>query len=104
MTDLSWIQRCVREGLFRFTLHAQSELANDGFTVDDVVLAVASATVLEDYPDAQRGPCCLLSGLASAERFMHLVITTAGEVPVVITVYEPLPPKWITPSQRRPKT
>ncbi len=34
-------------------------------------------------------------------RTLHIVCTTAQATLIIITVYEPLPPKWTTPTQRR---
>lgn len=34
---------------------------------------------------------------------LHVVSTTAQPVLVIITVYEPKPPKWVTPTQRSEK-
>jgi hypothetical protein len=56
--------------------------------------------VLENYPEHRRGACCLLYGRAANGRHLHVVCTTAQPVLIVITVYEPRPPRWITPTQR----
>jgi hypothetical protein len=33
---------------------------------------------------------------------VHVVCTTARPVLIIITVYEPRLPKWLTPTNRRP--
>ena len=32
------------------------------FTVEDVYEALGSGQILENYPEALRGPCCLING------------------------------------------
>jgi len=85
----------------RITQHAQQEMTEDNFTLDDILQAIANAQILEDYPERRRGSCCLLNGVADNGRFVHIVCTTAQPVLIIITVYEPKPPKWVTPTQRR---
>jgi hypothetical protein len=85
---------------FRITRHAQERMMEEGVTLSEVEEAVASAELLENYPHHRRGACCLLAGLTSARRPIHIVCTTAQPRSIIITVYEPKPPKWPTPAQR----
>lgn len=94
------IRKAFQSGAYRLSLHAQKELLEDRFSVDDLEGAMAKASLVEDYPNARRGPCCLLSGVALDGRKMHVVATSGSEPLVVITVYEPTPPRWITPFKR----
>jgi hypothetical protein len=57
--------------------------------------------MLEDYPQHRRGACCLLHGVDGDGRDIHVVCTTAQSALIIITVYLPKPPKWVTPSRRR---
>jgi hypothetical protein len=65
--------------------------------------AVARGQILENYPDAKRGPCRLIGGDGGQGRHLHLVVTTDQPPPVIITVDEPKPPKWVTPTRRGQK-
>ena len=85
----------------RITQHAQQEMAEEGITLDEVLGAVAMGKILENYPEHRRGACCLLNGISKQNRPLHIVCTTAQPVLIIITVYEPKLPKWITPTQRR---
>jgi hypothetical protein len=86
----------------RITLHAHAAMRDEAITLAEVLDAIATGQILEHYPEHRRGACCLLGGQTAAGRALHVVCTTAQPVLVLITVYEPLPPKWITPTQRRP--
>lgn len=85
----------------RVTTHAHQEIVEDEYSLDDVLFVLSNAIVLENYPDHKRGACCLVYGKNSAGRNIHIVCTTSLKLAVIITVYEPLPPKWINPSERR---
>ena len=85
----------------RITQHAQQEMVEEDITLNEVFQSIVSAQLLENYPEHRRGPCCLLNGLTRKNRPVHIVCTTAQPVLIIITVYEPKPPKWVTPTQRR---
>ena len=101
---LDRIQAQARIGDLRVTQHAQREMTEEQISLDDVLEAISQGMVLEDYPQHRRGACCLVYGRTRAERAVHVVCTSAQPTLIIITVYEPKPPKWITPTQRRPST
>lgn len=84
----------------RITQHAQEEMADEGIILDDALDALQSGQILENYPEHRRGACCLVCGYTRQWRPLHLVCTTARPLLILITVYEPKPPKWVTPTQR----
>ena len=87
----------------RVTQHAQQEMAEENIILDDVLEAIATGMVLENYPQHRRGACCLINGQTKNRRYLHIVCTTTRPMLIIITVYEPKPPKWPTPTQRRQK-
>ena len=84
----------------RITQHAQREMVEDNYTLDDLIEAINIGQILEYYPEHPRGACCLLYGHTVNQRPMHIVCTTEQPVLIIITVYEPKLPKWITETQR----
>ena len=105
VTDLEAVLRriCAQASVesIRVTQHAQQEMAEEDIVLNEVLEAIATGCILENYPEHRRGACCLLSGLTDNGRPLHIVCTTARSVLILITVYEPILPKWITPTQRR---
>jgi len=91
----------ARSENLRITQHAQQEMVAEEITLDQLEEVLGTSELLENYPQHQRGACCLLAGRTSDGRPLHVVCTTAQPVLIVITVYEPKLPKWITPRQRR---
>ncbi len=98
---LARLQAHARAETLDFTLHAQQEMTAEAIGPEDVLHAIVAGQVLENYPTHQRGACCLLHGQSAQGRPLHVVCTTARATLVIITVYQPLPPKWTTPTQRR---
>lgn len=94
----------VVAGLVRVSLHANREMVAEGIMLAEIYEAIASGEVLEDYPEHRRGACCLLYGVTGGGRHLHVVCTTANPLLVIITVYEPKPPKWATPTQREARS
>ncbi len=95
------IRQNLISGNIRFTLHAFEEMKNEEINSDDVIQALLDGSLLENYPNHKRGDCCLINGKAKSERPLHIVCTTANPITIVITVYEPKPSKFISPTQRK---
>ncbi|MEQ8192157.1 MAG: DUF4258 domain-containing protein [Candidatus Eremiobacterota bacterium] len=100
---LEQMQAHVELEHIRITQHAQVETIEDNYILDDLIEAVKNGQILEYYPEHPRGACCLLYGHTLSQRPIHIVCTTEQPVLIIITVYEPKLPKWITETQRRPK-
>jgi Domain of unknown function (DUF4258) len=98
---LQWVRAQASIENIRVTQHAQEEMAEEGILLDDVLEAITAGEILENYPDHKRGPCCLVNGITSSARALHIICTSGGQRLIIITAYEPMPPKWITSRQRR---
>ena len=92
-------QQALRDQI-RVTAHAHQEMVDEAISLDEVYDVLLEATVVENYPDHQRGACCLVCGRTSRGRYIHVVCTTSREIAIIITVYEPMLPKWATPFER----
>ena len=57
---LDRIQTLVAHNEVRVSLHGSEELAADDVQVRDVIAGVATAVMVEDYPDYPKGRCCLV--------------------------------------------
>lgn len=96
------VQAQARGGNLRVTQHAQQEMAEENIVLDDVLETISRGHILEDYAQHRRGSCCLLNGFTDAGRAIHVVCTTSQPTLIIITVYEPKPPKWTSPTERTP--
>ena|SRR5665213_3454161 len=95
------IKQFVASGEFRLTRHAAEEIAEESITLSELLESLLSGEIIEDYPAHRRGHCCLVSGTTNEGRPLHSVCTIGRPRLLIITVYEPMLPKWITPKQRR---
>lgn len=101
--DTQEIRQRLGSQPLRWTLHAIREAAADRLSAKDIEAALrADAQVIEDYPDAARGACCLVLTHLPGGRPVHAVLGYANpDHLVVITVYEPDPKLWSDDFMRR---
>ncbi|RLC87873.1 MAG: DUF4258 domain-containing protein [Chloroflexi bacterium] len=97
---LDLFKRAVRGRQLKISLHALEEALVEHITRPEIETAMLNAQLLEDYPDWWLGPSCLLYGQTEAGRDLHIVAFYSGLPVTIITVYEPYPPKWVTPTLR----
>ena len=94
----------VRKGKVRVSEHGYDEMAEDQILVRDVVGGVASAVLVEDYPDYPKGPRVLLLQKDSKGQPIHAVwgIPAGRSSPaVLVTAYRPDPARWTDDFRRR---
>ena len=101
MDILEHIREQVTTENYEFSLHAEHEREDEHILVEELEQSVRSGQLLEDYPDDPRGHSCLVLGFTEAGRAIHSVWgLLPGDRVRVITVYIPLPPKWVDPGTR----
>lgn len=82
-----------RERHFLLTAHASSRAVEREIDVNEIVAAILSGEMIEDYPGDKYGPSCLVRGTTNKQRILHVHISYPPQVKV-ITVYEPDPAEW----------
>lgn len=97
---LDLLKRAVHEQRIKISLHAAEEALAEHIVRSEIEEAMLNAQLLEDYPDWWLGPSCLIYGRAGTGRDLHIVVSYSGLPVTIITVYEPRPPKWVTPTLR----
>lgn len=97
---LDWIISCIKKENYFFSQHADEERMNDNLTVIEIEESLLQGSVLEVYPNDERGSSCLVVGFTQEGKPIHTVCGKSGDRLVIITVYIPTPPKFITPYER----
>lgn len=89
--DLPSIVESFVNKQYNITKHAWFEMGNDEITVQMLVQALGFDVpeVIEDYPDNERGPCCLILAWTQNGRPIHACVGYGGDKPEVITTYRP---------------
>lgn len=99
---LRGIREQVEDGRFLASRHAVTEMGDEQISLAEVkeVLRSPGSAVLENYPTHRRGACCLVGGKRRQIGTFTSCVQSDAEPLIIITVYVPLPPKWVTPTQR----
>lgn len=100
---LADIQTQAATRAVRVTDHAREEMEDEAITLAEVLEAIATGQIIENYPEHRCGPCCLLYGKTAQGRSLHVVCTTSLNLLVLITVYVPTLPKWKSSTERNPR-
>ena len=93
------IRDCFQRNAVLYTSHARNEMQREEFgeiVEQEVLEAVLSGEMIEEYPDDTPYQSVLMFGKTYANRPLHLVCAYALEdqVVIVITVYHPDPRRW----------
>jgi hypothetical protein len=98
------IARLIEKGQIRISAHGYDELAADDILVREVVAGVATAVLVEDYPDYHKGPAVLVRQYDDDGNPLHVVwgIPKGATLPaVLVTAYRPDPERWSSDFLRR---
>ncbi|PSJ65826.1 DUF4258 domain-containing protein [Kumtagia ephedrae] len=94
---LERIRDLVASGCYAFSNHAYEELAADGILPREILAGLPAAIVVEDYPDAKRGPSVLVFWRGENGDPLHAVWgvhASNADRAILITVYRPNPKLW----------
>ena len=100
MMDIKWIIKSVLEENYFFSQHADKERMNDNLLIAEIEESISTGSILEKYEDDARGSSCLVVGFSQSGIPVHSVCGMSGGSLVIITVYIPTSPKFITPYER----
>lgn len=100
MIRFSNVVKAIRSGSYYLSKHADRERQNDGLFLEEIKEALLTGRIIEKYNDTGRGESCLVAGFTKTGKPIHAVIGLQGSIAVIITVYIPSPPKFITPFER----
>ena len=89
------IRKKIASEQFEFSEHAVGQSIIRHISVQDLREAIASAEIIENYPDDKYGPSCLILGFTSGGRPVHIQCSYPNRPLVkIITLYGPDPNLW----------
>ncbi len=92
--DITDLQKLCKSGAIRWTLHVLERLLKRGISQDDVIQAINSGEIIEQYPDDYPYPSCLLLGNTDTGAALHVVCGLGDSEVWMITAYHPDPEEW----------
>jgi hypothetical protein len=95
---LEVVRRHVEAGRLRVSQHGLLELSDDAISLIAVVQGLASAVVVEDYPDYAKGPCVLCFQRDELAKPLHVLwgmAANGSDAATIITAYRPDPERWM---------
>lgn len=96
------IRTKIQRGEFEFSQHATDQSIKRRIAVEELYEAMRLPELIENYPDAKYGPCCLILGFTNVGRPLHIHYSHASRQLVkIITIYEPSSTIWTDFKQRR---
>ena len=103
---LQKIQACFRADKALYSKHARDEMENEEFgeiQEREIHETVLSGKIIENYPEDEPYPSCLIYGRTLDNRPIHVVGAYSGEsdIVIVITAYQPDPERWIDFERRK---
>lgn len=103
--DIAIIHERVQTGNYLVRSHAVIHALKEGFEHKDIVEAILTGTIIEEYPDDERVLICGRTKLTeNVTVYLHVVCEYADPVYAeVITAYIPDPLLWENPPLRRRK-
>jgi hypothetical protein len=96
------IRAKIQARQFEFSKHAVDQSILRQISVQELLEAVASGEIIEDYPEDKYGPSCLVLGFTQTGRPLHFQCSYPSRPLIkIITLYEPNPAEWIDFRVRR---
>ena len=106
-----YIYRMTKEDIARFckgrslrwTSHILERIFRRGISTEDVICALTSGEIIEQYPSDYPFPSCLVLGFTKAGKALHIVCGSNGEELWLVTAYIPNPVEWTEDFRQRSK-
>lgn len=101
MSLIEKIRAKLADGLI-LSRHAAVRSIERDIRVDEIIDAIRTGEVIEDYPDDKYGPSCLIFGTTRDARALHVQCSYPSRpVLKIVTVYPPDAVEWIGSKLRR---
>lgn len=97
------LQKLCADDSIRWTGHVLKRLLQRGVSQSDVIHAILSGEIIEQYPDDYPFPSCLLMGDTAAGGPLHVVCGQGNNEIWMITAYYPDPDEWEADLKTRKK-
>ena len=98
------IRSKIVAGLFEFSKHVTDQSLLRRISVQELRDAIETGEIIEDYPNDKYCPSCLIFGLTTENRPLHVQCSYPSRPLLkVITLYEPDEDLWVDFKVRKPE-
>ena len=97
--SISTVRQLCREGKINWSLHAAQRILERGISREEVVEAIMTGEVIEEYPDAWPSPAYLVFAVGKKQP-IHVVVGE-GDAATVVTAYVPSEDKFLADLKTR---
>jgi hypothetical protein len=104
---LAIVQGLLKQGEYLVSRHGYRELAADDIELDEVLVGIESAVVVEDYPVSRKEPSILVLQRDRSGQPIHVmwgVPKIDGTPAVLVTAYRPAPERWSPDFMKRKRS
>ena len=93
--EISEIQILASEGKIVWTQHVALRLRERGIKRIDLIECIKTGEIIEQYPEDEPYPSCLILGFCKADKPLHIVVALDPAVSCcIVTAYRPDLNKW----------
>ena len=94
--SMRFIRSQIRGRHYRLTKHATIARLERGIKISDIERALLNGEIIEQYPDSEPYPSCLIMGWLATGDPLHVVCSRGEMEPAlrIVTVYEPEEALW----------
>lgn len=92
--DIKRVQELCNKKALRWTNHMFVRLIQRNISMQDVMNAIMSGEIIEDYPDDYPYPSCLIIGYTVGDKIIHVVCGIGENEVWLITAYYPDMARW----------
>lgn len=95
------IRQAIAQRNYRLSFHARRQMGQRRITSRELEEAITRGEIIEDYPEDKYRPSCLVLGMTSVGRLLHIQRSEPMPEVIIVTCYDPDPDEWVDYRRRR---
>ena len=101
MIEIAKLQQLCNPKNIVLTEHARQRLVERKISIQDILRAITTGKIIKQYEDDKPFASCLVLGIATNQKPLHLVLSHDEEFIYLITAYYPNASQWETDWETR---